>query len=442
MYIKNHCKPSSYGIFKEVRIIHPYVTETIFGLVCFVYFLFYRSISTEVQAGLSRFKTAETRLNFGRNKYMFLDEYEQASKKPGLRTEFVKNISPTQSLNQIVSNTMEMHRQLVFVHRSRCKCPSPEKFLLILGHVQNPKKNPNPMLKSLAALHEMARAHTKKRLVLAAAHDENALEAVVNAAQKGIVEGILVGDQSKIESIAYKQQFALTDFKIIDEPDVDKAATIAVKMVREKQADILMKGNLPTSSLLRAVLNKEWGLRTGELISHLALFELESYHKIIGLTDAAMNIAPDLKGKISLVKNSVNYLRKLGISQPKVAMLSAVETVNPDMKSSLEASILAKMADRGQIRNCIIDGPLAFDNAVSGKSAEHKGIHSPVAGDADLLVADDIDAANALYKAFIYFAGAQCAAVILGAAAPIVLTSRADSDETKLNSIALAAAVN
>jgi phosphate butyryltransferase len=213
-------------------------------------------------------------------------------------------------------------------------------------------------------------------------------------------------------------------------------------MIREKKADILMKGNLGTSNLLRAVLNKEFGLRTGELISHLALFELATYHKIIGLTDAAMNIAPDLNGKASLIKSSTAYLRKLGVEKPKVAILAAVETVNPDMKSTLDASALSKMADRGQIKGCIVDGPLAFDNAVSKKSADYKGIVSPVAGDADLLVADDIDAANILYKAFIYFAGAKCAAVILGAAAPIVLTSRADSDETKLNSIALAAAID
>lgn len=298
------------------------------------------------------------------------------------------------------------------------------------------------MLKSIAALHDMARSHTKKRLALAAAHDENALEAVVIAAKNGIVEGILVGDQAKIEAIAKKEGFDLTGFRIVDEADNDKAAAIAVKMVRENQADILMKGNLSTASLMRAVLNKEWGLRTGEHISHLALFELPAYHKILGLTDAAMNIAPDLNGKISLIKNAVNYLRKLGINQPKVAVLSAVEIVNPDMKSTLDASILAKMADRGQIKNCTIDGPLAFDNAISKKSAAHKGILSSVAGDADLLVMDNIDAANALYKSFIYFGGAQCAAVIVGASAPIVLTSRADSDETKLNSIALAAAVN
>ncbi len=298
------------------------------------------------------------------------------------------------------------------------------------------------MLKKLSELHDMAHAHATKRLVLAAAHDENALEAVVNASKKGIVEAILVGNQPKIEEIAQRQGFSLEGFRIIDEPDNDKAAALAVKLVKDRKADILMKGNLATSSLLRAVLNKEWGLRNGELISHLALFELPAYHKIIGLTDAAMNIAPDLNGKVSLIKSATAYLRKLGIEKPKVAVLSAVETVNPDMKSTLDASALAKMADRGQIKDCIIDGPLAFDNAISKKSAEHKGIISPVAGDADLLVASDLDAANALYKAFIYFAKAKCAAVILGASAPIVLTSRADSDETKLNSIALAAAIN
>jgi phosphate butyryltransferase len=297
------------------------------------------------------------------------------------------------------------------------------------------------MLEKLSQLHDMAHAHTTRRLVLAAAHDENALEAVLNASKKGIIEAILVGDKAKMEAIAQKQQYNLEGFRIIDEADNDRAAAVAVKLVREKEADILMKGNLATSSLLRAVLNKEWGLRTGELISHLALFELPAYHKIIGLTDAAMNITPDLNGKVSLIRNATAFMNKLGVKQPKVAVLSAVETVNPDMKSTLDASALAKMADRGQFKNCIIDGPLAFDNAISRKSAEHKGIISEVAGDADLLVADNIDVANALYKAFIYFAGAKCAAVILGASAPIVLTSRADSDETKLNSIALAAAV-
>ncbi|TVQ12553.1 MAG: bifunctional enoyl-CoA hydratase/phosphate acetyltransferase [Bacteroidetes bacterium] len=298
------------------------------------------------------------------------------------------------------------------------------------------------MLKKLSDLHEMARQHKKKKLVLAAAHDQNALGAVVNASENNIVDVVLVGNVAQIKEICQKNGYNISGFELIDEPDNDKAAELSVKMVSEKKADIVMKGHLSTSSLLKAVLNKEWGLRSGELLSHLALFEVDSYHKILGLTDAAMNIAPDLKGKVSIIKNAVNYMRKLGLEKPKVAVLSAVETINPDMKSSMEAAALSRMADRGQLSNCIVDGPLAFDNAVSEKSAKLKNIQSTVAGDADLVVCDDLDAANALYKSFIYFAKAKCAAVIVGATAPIVLTSRADSDETKLNSIALAAAIN
>ncbi len=296
------------------------------------------------------------------------------------------------------------------------------------------------MLTKLSELHKMARQHSRRRLVLAAAHDAHAMGAVINAHKNNLVDGIFIGDEKSIKEIGETKGFDLAPFTIIDEPDNAKAAALSVKMVREGEADVLMKGNLGTAILLKAVLNKEYGLRTGEQISHLAVFELPTYHKLIALTDAAMNIAPEFNEKVSITRNAVGFLQKLGIKQPKVAMLSAVETVNPAMKSSMEASAIAKMGDRGQIKGCIIDGPLAFDNAVSRKSAELKGINSPVAGDADLLIADDIDAANGLYKAFIYFARAACAAVILGAAAPIVLTSRADTDDTKLNSIALAAA--
>jgi phosphate butyryltransferase len=297
------------------------------------------------------------------------------------------------------------------------------------------------MLKKLSELQEMARGHARKKLVLVASHEAHALEAVAHAVKIDIVEAILIGDQTKTEEFANAQGIDLGVFRRVNQPDNDKAAAEAVKMIRQKEADILMKGNIGTSSLLKAVLNKEHGLRTGEMISHLALFELTQYHKILGLSDAAMNIAPDLCGKVSIIRNAVNYFRKLGVERPKIAMLSAVETVNQDMKSSVEASILAKMGERNQIKNCEIDGPLAFDNAISKKSAALKGIRGSVAGDADILVADDIDVANALYKSFMYFAGAQAAAIILGAAAPIVLTSRSDNDETKLNSIALAAAV-
>jgi len=302
--------------------------------------------------------------------------------------------------------------------------------------------NLNDMLKKISDLHDLAKKTNPKKLVLAAAHDDNAMEAVVKAVEAGIVKGILVGNKEMILKIAEEKKINITDMPIIDELDVDKAAAIAVKLVRDKEADILMKGNLPTASLLRAVLNKEWGLRSGDLLSHLALFEVPTYHKIIALTDAAMNIAPDFAGKVAILKNAVDYLCKLGLNNPKTAILGAVETVNEAMPITMEAAALAKMADRGQIKKCIIDGPLAFDNAISKHSAEHKGIKSPVAGDADLLMCGNIEVANVLYKTFIYFAQARCAAVIVGAKAPIVLTSRADSDETKLNSIALAAAVN
>lgn len=203
-----------------------------------------------------------------------------------------------------------------------------------------------------------------------------------------------------------------------------------------------MKGHVSTGGLLKAVLNKEFGLRKGGVISHLALFEVPTYHKVIGLTDAAMNISPDLKEKGEIIKNSVEFMNKLGYEKPKVATVCAVEAVNPAMPDTLDAAILSKMADRKQIPNCIIDGPLAFDNAVSAESAHHKGIESVVAGDADLLMAPDIEAGNVMYKSFIFFSQAKAAAVILGAASPIVLTSRADSDETKLNSIKLAAAID
>lgn len=298
------------------------------------------------------------------------------------------------------------------------------------------------MLTHISQLQQMAKKANKKKLVLAAAHDDNALEAVVNAAKENIVDVVLIGNESKINSIAEQNKLDISKMRIINEADVEKAAAMAVKLVHDKEADILMKGNLATATLLKAVLNKETGLRSGELLSHLALFEIPAYHKVLALTDAAMNIAPDLPGKMAIIKNAVEYLNKLGLTKPKVAVLAAVETVNDSMPVTLEAAALAKMADRGQIKNCIIDGPLAFDNAIDKHSAEHKGIISPVAGDADLLLCPDLEAANVLYKSFVFFAKAQCAAVIVGAKAPIVLTSRADSEETKLNSIALAAAVN
>jgi len=220
------------------------------------------------------------------------------------------------------------------------------------------------------------------------------------------------------------------------------AVEMAVRMLSSKQADILMKGKVGTSTLLKCVLNREWGLRTGSLLSHIALFEVETYHKLIAVTDVAMNIAPNLKDKISIVNNSVSFLNRLGYNMPKVAVLGAVEMVNENMEATLDAALLSKMNQRDQIRNCIIDGPLAFDNAISLESARHKGIKSDVAGDTDLLLMPDIEVGNVLYKSLVFFAKAKVASIILGALVPIVLTSRSDSEQAKYDSILLSAAAS
>jgi len=220
------------------------------------------------------------------------------------------------------------------------------------------------------------------------------------------------------------------------------ATQLAVKMINNHQGDILMKGKVGTSVLLKCVLNKEWGLRTGNLLSHFALFEVDTYHKVIAVTDVAMNIAPNLQEKIAIINNSVGCLNKLGYKIPKVAVLGAVEMVNENMEATLHAALLSKMYQRDQIKNCIIDGPLAFDNAVSLESARHKGIRSEVAGDTDLLLMPDIEVGNVLYKSLVFFAKARVAALILGARVPIVLTSRSDSEQAKFDSILLSAAAS
>ncbi|HNY57274.1 MAG: bifunctional enoyl-CoA hydratase/phosphate acetyltransferase [Bacteroidales bacterium] len=297
-------------------------------------------------------------------------------------------------------------------------------------------------LKHLSEFKQLLAGKPARRLVLAAAQDHNSLSSVLRAANDGFIDPILVGKKEEIYNLAAQNNFDLTGVRVVHEPDSEMAIEIAVRMVRSNQADILMKGKVGTSNLLKGVLNKEWGLRSGALLSHIAIFEVEAYHKLIAVTDVAMNIAPNLKDKISIVNNSVACLNKLGIKMPKVAVLGAVEMVTENMQATLDAALLSKMNQRDQIRNCIIDGPLAFDNAISLESANHKGIRSDVAGDTDLLLMPDIEVGNVLYKSLVFFANAGVAAVILGAAAPIVLTSRSDSDHAKYYSIVLAAAIS
>jgi phosphate butyryltransferase len=297
-------------------------------------------------------------------------------------------------------------------------------------------------LKKLSDLKKLLVGIPSRRLVLAAAQDHHSLGAVLRATKDGIIKPILVGDRDAILDIASAYGLDLSGLKIIHERENQNAMETAVRLVSSGEAEILMKGKVGTASLLKCVLNKEWGLRTGKLLSHIALFEVNTYHKLLAVTDVAMNIAPKLHDKIAIVNNSVACLNKLGIKLPKVAVLGAVEMVNENMESTLDAALLSKMNQRDQIKNCIIDGPLAFDNAVSLESANLKGIHSEVAGDTDLLLMPDIEVGNVLYKTLVFFAKAKVASMILGASAPIVLTSRSDSEQAKYDSILLAAAAS
>lgn len=294
-------------------------------------------------------------------------------------------------------------------------------------------------MKSFDILFEKAKTGDPRKLIIAAAEDDNVLLSVKDAVQNKIIEPIFVGDREKITKLSDEIQFDITCYNIIDETNPAKSAVIAVNEVRNGNAQILMKGYVQTADFLRAILNKEFGLRSSDLLSHIGIFEIPAYHKLIALTDAAQNIAPDLNEKVTIIKNAINVFHRLGNSNPKVALLAAVESINPKMQATIDAATITIMNKRGQIKGCLIDGPLAFDNAVSKESAEHKGIVSEVAGDVDLLVAPDIEAGNVLYKSFTYFGGGTVAAIVVGATVPIVLTSRSDSDCSKLSSIALAA---
>ena len=296
------------------------------------------------------------------------------------------------------------------------------------------------MLTELSQLRELLdKSHKPKKLILAASEDAHSLNAVFNAAKENIIRPILVGDREKTFGMAEILNLDLSKFEFVEASSPVEAVVISTKMIHDKKADVLMKGKVGTSDMLRSILNKEYGLRTGRLLSHFAYFEVETYLKLIAVTDVAMNIAPNLNEKIQILNNSVKILNNLGIAMPKVAVLGAVEKVNTEMEATLDAALLSKMNQRDQILNCIVDGPLAFDNAISVESARHKEIKSDVAGDTDLLLMPDIEVGNVLYKSLVFFAKAKVASMIVGASAPIVLTSRSDSEQAKFDSILLAA---
>lgn len=290
---------------------------------------------------------------------------------------------------------------------------------------------------NFAEIMQTARQKGPKTIAVAAAQDLEVLLAVKNARDLGLAEAILVGDASRIRQIAQANQLDLTDVSIIDQADAAQACRTAVQLVSEGKAQILMKGLVDTAVILKAVLDKEIGLRTENVLSHVAVAEIAGYDRLFYITDAAMNIEPDLITKKQIIENSIQVANALGNDHPKVACICAVEKVNAKMKATVDAAALVKMNESGELGGCLVAGPLALDNAVSLEAAQHKGITNPVAGNADILVMPFIEPGNMLYKSIVFFAKGKLAGIVVGAKAPIVLTSRADSDEAKLNSIAI-----
>lgn len=292
------------------------------------------------------------------------------------------------------------------------------------------------------ALIQTVKQHPIRRIAVAAAGDAPVLQAVAAAYKAGIALPILCGDIEKIDTIARLHNIDISPFEIIETDSDLQAVSIAVSLVRQGRADMLMKGLVQTADLLRGVLDKETGLRGGGILSHVGVLDCPSLDRTLLITDAAIVPYPDLKTKVQLINNAVAVAHALGLEMPTVAPLAAVELVNPNMPSTMDAAALTVMNQRGQIPGCIVDGPLALDVALSPEAACHKGIASPAAGNADILLFHNIDAGNSTMKALTVAAGCLLGGVVMGASAPIVLTSRSDSDQSKLYSISVACTVS
>ena len=286
----------------------------------------------------------------------------------------------------------------------------------------------------------LARCQGLEPIRTAVAHpcDASSLAAAVDAAAKRLIIPILVGPVSRIREIADKAQIDLGTIEIVDARHSHAAAAVAVQLVREGKAELLMKGSLHTDELLGAVVARETGLRTARRLSHAFIMDVPTYHKVLIVTDAAINIAPTLEEKVDICQNAIDLAHAMGVALPKVALLAAVETVTSKMPATLDAAALCKMADRGQITGALLDGPLAFDNAISKEAARTKGINSEVAGDPDILLAPDLEAGNILAKLLSFLGNSDSAGLVLGAKVPIILTSRADNARAKIASCAVA----
>ena len=282
-----------------------------------------------------------------------------------------------------------------------------------------------------------------KTVSVAVAEDSAVLEAVKAAKERNIANAILVGDEAKIREVASSINMDLSGFEIIHEPDMIAASLKAVNLVHEGKADMYMKGLIDTKDFLKSVLDKEVGLRTGKPLSHVCVFEIPGIDRLLFLTDVAFMTYPTLEDKVNIIKNTIPVCNACGIEMPKIAPLAAVEVVNPKMPATVEAAELTKMCEEGQIPGCVIDGPLSLDLAIDPEAAKHKGAtHRKIQGDADVLLFPDIHAGNMVYKAIVHMVNMRNGGILTGTKVPVILTSRSDSFETKVNSIALAAVVS
>ena len=298
------------------------------------------------------------------------------------------------------------------------------------------------MIKKLDQMLDVLKGSEKVVLSVAAAHDEEVLLAIKSATEMNIITPILGGQEDKIRKISDEINFDLNGIKIIDKETIEECAEVAVKLVSSKEADFVMKGLLDTSVILKAVLNKEWGLRTDSLLSHVMVYEADFYPKLLVTTDGGMNIAPNYEQKVKILKNAIKATEPLGLETIKVCALAAKEKVNPKMQATVDAKELEDACKNGEFgENVIVEGPLAFDLAVSKEACEVKGFKTEVGGDVDIILMPTIEVGNGIGKAFTYAAGAKSAGIIMGAKAPIVLVSRADTHESKLYSIAYGAIV-
>jgi len=294
------------------------------------------------------------------------------------------------------------------------------------------------MIRTLEELVSMAQKHPPVRVAVAAAAHSLVLQSIRRATEIGIVEPLLVGREIDVRREAEAIGWDLNGAQLVLADTGSATAATAVELVKRGKAEVLMKGYLHTDEMLRAILNQQAGLRTDRLLTHVFVLEVPTYHKLLMISDAAININPQIAEKAAIAQNAIDLARRLGVEIPKVAALSSVETVNPSIPSTVHAACLSKMAQRGQIKGAIVDGPLAFDNAISAEAASDKGIDSPVSGDVDVVVVPDLDAGNILSKNLEYLAQAKMAGIVMGASAPVVLTSRSDPPKARVYSLALA----